>query len=386
MDILAERDFIIKHGLKQKIEELALRRIGPQPKLWVAIDEAQKCPALFEQIKVIYDTHKDNDAIKFILTGSAYLNLQQLSTESLAGRVELFQLQEFNLVETVRYLADISLPKVSFLDCILQNNVAAISRVHDEMAPYRVKLLDGLAQQLVWGGLPEVLKLSDENHRLKYLSAYLQTYLEKDITPIHAINDLQLYRHLLDIVAEQTGSVRQDKNILDALSCARETLKKYRGYLSATLIYHEIYPYIQNTLKRLVKSPKGYLLNNGMISYLTGLRELETLTKTGIIGHRFENWMLKELLVACARCYERTNIYYWRTSSGIEVDFILEKKPDIYPIEITYSEKINQKKLKNMKTFLQTEPKAKVGIFIYLGKFKYDPGNNIYFIPAWMVS
>src|SRR5262249_46749797 len=149
------------------------------------------------------------------------------------------------------------------------------------------------------------------------------------------------------ISAEQTGSIRQDKEIVEALGCSRDTLKKYRGFLLATLMYKEVYPFIGRSLKRLVKSPKGYLLNNGLISYLTGIDELSILQKTGLIGHRFENWLLKELQIWLDRDPKRSEIYYWRTSGGIEVDFIVVKKPHIFPFEVTYSKQVQYKKVKN---------------------------------------
>src|SRR3972149_559170 len=99
MDVLSQRTRVAAEELELMIETAALQKIGGQKKLWVFIDEAQKCPGLFDQVKIIYDTHKGRDHIKFILTGSAHLNLHQLTAESLAGRVELLHLREFNLKE-----------------------------------------------------------------------------------------------------------------------------------------------------------------------------------------------------------------------------------------------------------------------------------------------
>jgi len=135
----------------------------------------------------------------------------------------------------------------------------------------------------------------------------------------------------------------------------------------------------------LVKTPKGYLINNGLISYLQGIHDDELLRKTGHMGHRLENWFLTELMTWLSKTPDHHDIYYWRTSAGAEVDFIVKKGAAIYPFEITLSSHIESKKVQNLLRFREYEPKAKFCFYIYMGEFKYDSMNNIIFIPAWMV-
>ncbi len=385
MDHLDLRQEINAGKLREIIETKAYKKIGGDEKIWVVIDEAQKCPALFDQIKILYDEFKDQNKIKFILTGSGHLSLHQFGAESLAGRIQLLNLREFNLFEHALLKEQIALPSQSIFELIYNN--ASEKQINDyinQLSPLRVLLQDALEEQLLWGGLPDVLKKSEKSERIEYLRDYLQTYLEKDIRAIKTISDLELYRNLMDVIAEQTGSVRDDDKIKHALGCARDTLKKYRGYLSSTLLYQEIYPYIGSTLKRIVKSPKGYLFDNGLISYLTGIDDVNILKKTGGIGHRFENWFLKELKVSLDREIKRNKIYYWRTTSGVEIDFIVEIKPDIFPFEITCSAQIDKKKLRNLKSFLKNEKKAKMGYYIYMGEYHYDEKERICFLPGWL--
>jgi len=268
MDVLGQRNRVTNEELELMIEQAALQKIGGPKKLWVFIDEAQKCPELFDQVKLIYDTHKDTDHIKFLLTGSAHLNLHQLTAESLAGRVELLNLREFNLREMAHLQhQELSLPFSDVFDVIFNTqNIDGLKDIFSHMRPFQNVLQTSLNNQLVWGGLPEVLEEPSEQYRLKYLGDYLQTYLEKDIRSIDAIGDLHLYQNLMKICAELTGSVRDDKKIMDALHCSRNTLLKYRDYLLATLQYVELFPYITSSVKRLVKSPKGYMINNGLVS------------------------------------------------------------------------------------------------------------------------
>ncbi len=383
MDILEQRIRASTSQLSIMIAEQAKQHLGEGEKIWVVIDEAQKCPEIFDQIKVLYDRYKDQNKIKFIISGSAVLSLHQLSAESLAGRIELHHFYEFNLREAA-LLHEPSIPTISILDNLTQ--IEAVENAIHQLIIHRPLLEKELGGQLVWGAFPETLSMQTDEQKLIYLNNYLQTYLEKDVRAIETITDIHLYKNLLDILAEQTGSLHDDQRMVHALGCTRDTLKKYRGYVEATLLYTDVYPYIGSTLKRLVKSPKSYLLSNGLVSILTGILDIQILQKTGLVGHRLENWFLKELNVWIARSPVRHQINFWRTSSGAEVDFVVVKKPFIFPFEVTYSTDIDRKKMANLETFLREEPKAQWGYYIYRGDFRIDHEKRIIFIPCWAVG
>jgi predicted AAA+ superfamily ATPase len=385
MDDMIQRSRVENQELKDLIVEGSKQGIGEGNKIWVVIDEAQKCPLVFDQVKILYDAYKDQNTIKFILTGSAVLSLHQLSAESLAGRIELLHLQEFTLLEGTLH-ANPEILKLSVLDQIGKGDPYAIEAIIHKLKPFKPELEAELHEQLIWGGLPEIKNCRDDNEKIIYLNNYIQTYLEKDVRAIETINNLPLYRNLMSIIAEQTGSIRNEKSIVDALGCTRDTLKKYRGFLEATLLYQDLYPFIGNALNRIIKSPKGYLRNNGLISVLTGLYQSKALTSSGKIGHRFENWFLNELSVWLARDPMRSEIYFWRRESGNEVDFIVEKKPYIYPFEVTYGNSPEIKKLRNLTKFLSEEPKADWGYYLYRGDFAIDEKSKICFIPAWAIG
>lgn len=386
MDQMDQRIRIQNQQLKELISEFAKQRIGFENKIWVVIDEAQKCPELFDQIKLLYDEYKDKDKIKFILTGSAVLSLHQLSSESLAGRIELNYLNEFTLRES-SLLHEPMMPIHSLFDILSADpDIAQISELIANIKPFKPVLNQHLLLHLVWGGFPELLAITSDDEKIIYLKNYLQTYLEKDVRAIESITDLNLYRNMMDVLATQTGSVRDDQRIVQALGCSRDTLKKYRGYMEATLLYQNIYPHIDSSLSRLVKSPKGYLIDNGLISILTGIAELSILQKTGLVGHRLENWFLNELNTWIARIALPCSIEYWRTSSGTEVDFIVNKKSIVFPFEITISSQIEKKKIRSLTRFLGEEPKATWGYYIYSGDFLVDEQNKIIFIPAWAIA
>ncbi len=387
MDERKQRLRIANGELILMIEESSLQKVGDHEMLWVVVDEAQKCPELFDQVKILYDRFKEKRKIKFILTGSAHLNLHQLAAETLAGRVDLLKLREFNLREITRLLnKEVSIEYKSAFHLIFNsNNSDLLEELHSSTRPFQKILSNALDQQLVWGGLPEVIEAESEKGRLKYLGNYLQTYLEKDIREIPSISDLTLYENLMKVMAEQTGSVRDDQKVINTLNCSRITVQKYQGYLTATWQFVEIEPYIGNTLKRLVKSPKGYLRNNGLVSYFTGINNLAILNQTGLIGHRFENWFLNELNSYMDSLSEYHKINFWRTHSGQEVDFVVQIGQKIVPFEVTYSTQTLPKKIRNLVAFLKDEPKATYAVYLYRGPLKFDKENRIIFLPAWMI-
>jgi len=387
MDERKQRQRIANDELLPMIEESSLQNVGDREKLWIVIDEAQKCPELFDQVKLLYDEFKGKDKIKFILTGSAHLNLHMLAAETLAGRVDLLRLREFNLREIARLLNKelLFIEGTAFYLIFNSQDIDSLQRHYSILRPYQKVLTEALEQQLVWGGLPEVLEIESKKGRLKYLSNYLQTYLEKDIREISSISDLTLYEHLMKVMAEQTGSIREDQKVINALNCSRNTMQKYQGYLSATWQYVEIEPFITNTLKRLVKSPKVYLRNNGLISYFTGIKDFSILNQTGLIGHRFENWFLNELSSFIDPVGDFHKVYFWRTHSGQEVDFIVQIGEKIIPFEVTYSLQVIPKKVRKIKAFLEDNPKASFAVYLYRGPLRFEKTDKILFLPAWMV-
>lgn len=386
LDELELRLKVVASGLKKMIQEGIKRELKTNEVVYVYIDEAQKCPEIFDQIKLLYDEYKDQNAIKIIITGSGFLSLHRLAAESLAGRVELFYLREFGLREGCLLTEQLEFPPHSIFDFIYPKFNVDIEKYINSLAPLRQVILAEIQRQIIWGGLPELILTRETKDKEKYLANYLQTYLEKDVRAIATISDLELYRHLMMILAEQTGSTRNDDKITSSLGCSRDTLKKYRGYLLATLMYKEVYPFIGSPLKRVVKSPKGYIFSNALVSYLTGIYAYNVLEKSGLIGHRLENLVLKELQIFLDREFKQTGIYFWRTSGGMEVDFVAEITPSIFPFEITYSTKIQNNKVKNLLNFLATEPRAKIGYYLYFGDYRFDSNLNICFLPLWALG
>lgn len=217
----------VKAGeLRLLIEEKAKQKFSNKLKIWVVIEDIQKCPQAYGQIQVLYDSYKDQNIIKFILTAANLSLQQQGSSETLAGRIEVFSLDEFNLQETLACTMQTQLLRESIFEVACDDfNFYKLEHRIENFKPQQLSLLNALDTLLVWGGLPKVILSNDKAERINNLANYLQSYIEKDIRPIRTISDINLYHKLLEITAENTGLLREDSKILETLSCSRDTLK-----------------------------------------------------------------------------------------------------------------------------------------------------------------
>ncbi|MCC6272722.1 MAG: ATP-binding protein [Deltaproteobacteria bacterium] len=384
MDLLEMQLAVGLGNLVPVIENRLGKKLGDLPqKFWLVIDEAQKSPALFDQVKILYDRFKDTGKFKCILTGSGSLSLLHHSSESLGGRVFSYELMPFVLEEAFRLRhgeQEIARP---FSQLVQNLDLSQIEALVLSLQPKQGLLRECLQEQLIWGGFPEVLKSADTEERKTYLANYRQTYLEKDVRSLDQVGDLSAFNRLLELIAFQTGNLRQDKRLYDALGISPQTLAKYLGILEATFLYYELPPYIHTPFKRLYKAAKSYLGDNGLLSYLRGIYGIDLLEGSDAIGAWFENWVLSCLKALMTTRYSDAKFYFWKTSGNVEVDVILEFENQILPIEIKYTQRPDTKKAKHLKRFLSEEGRAKFGVMIYNGPLQYDKRDRILYFPVW---
>lgn len=389
-DEFSTRQEVIKNGIESLINS-HLFQIGAKPKdkIVIFIDEVQKEPLVFDQIKLIYDKQKQNknQRFKFILTGSASLTIHKEITESLAGRVEILRVNSFSLTEAARLnnitknnktlgLNKIFNPKISFENLLKEKSSWNIPLSLNQ----DIKSL--INNVIEYGSLPEALELSTIESKQRYLINYRDTYLEKDIRVGLNIGDLKKYSALLTLLASQCGSLVVKKDLKEKTGIAYNTLDRYLSILNSTYILHELEPYIFSASRRLVKSSKVYFFDNGIIALLTGFLNMNQLLSTGIIGTRFENLIINELIKKITPYYPICNYYFWRTSGGNEIDLIIDFKEKVIPCEIKWTENIRQIKTSSILKFLKDYKKAKYGIIIYNGNFYIDETSKIIYLPV----
>lgn len=353
----------------------------PKPYTVIA-DEAQKAPGVFELIKILYDERPG--AFRFFISGSSALELYGRSTETLAGRLRYLHLFPFSLREMMT-ARNILPPDRSFLLDLISGSATPeeVNRIEISFrseSDYIKRIIDAA---LIWGGMPAVFLKPDVDAKRIYLQSYKETYLERDVRSIPGIKDFQRYSNMLDLLADYDGGLIQLKELSKALGLSHQTMKKYLSVLSATYLHQLLRPFIKSTKRRIVKAPKSYFADLGILSYLKKLYDLDSLKKTGAIGARFESWVLSEINKTTYNHGSDIKVFYWRTSGGVEVDFVCSGK-HIVPIEVKYTENISPRTISAIGSFRKNFD-CPYGVIIYNGPYTYVERYKIFCIPAWLL-
>lgn len=352
-------------------------------KLYIFIDEVQKFPPFFERLKLYHDTYRSK--FSFFISGSSSLELSARSAETLAGRVDYTKVEPFSLKEIVRSKFPNIRPLSFFKSIVTGDYTEEIAMSYQAtFLPYLTEIREFYETAMVWGWLPEVHLAQDNEARLNFLGNYRATYLEKDITGFAQIGSAEEYSRVLDIVISQLS------NILDITRISRETglsintVRKYINILVQTFVLKKISPYTGSIRKRLVRRPKIYLFDNGPYTFLTQLENLEQLRSIGKIGALFENYCLNEINKSILSLPASPDIHFWRTSTGLEVDFVAEHKGYLMPIEVKYKKTIDEQDLKSFYKFREIfKDRIKKAVVIYNGDFKEQ--DEIIYLPVWMI-
>lgn len=287
-----------------------LRHYGKQG---VIIDEAQKVPELFSYLQQIVDETKKMG--NFIITGSQNFLLMEKVTQSLAGRVAINNLLPFSLTEL----------------------------------PQNLTLRNDLDQLLYSGMYPAIYdrEILPEN----YYPSYLQTYLERDVRSLKNIADLNLFQRFLQLCAGRTGQLINLTNIGNELGIDGKTVRSWLTVLEASFIIFFLQPYFNNFKKRIVKHPKLYFYDTGLICSLLGLTSSTQLTNHHLRGALFENFIIAEYLKMKRHQGARPNIYFWQDNSGNEVDMLIDDGGRLSAVEIKSGSTIHQNFFKNLIKF-----------------------------------
>jgi uncharacterized protein len=248
------------------------------------IDEIQHVPELFSYIQGITDENSKTG--QFIITGSQNFLLMERVTQSLAGRTAIINLLPFSLEELD---AESLLPK-TFEEYIFK------------------------------GTYPRVFQKDIDPP--EFYPSYIQTYLEKDVRQISNITDLTLFRSFLEIAAGRTGQVINYTSISNELGVDQKTVKNWFSILESGYIIFRIRPYMKNYNKRLIKSPKMYFYDSGLVCSLLGINRPEDIARHFLKGALFENLVFSELMKNIYNTFRQPRFYFWRDNTGHEIDCI----------------------------------------------------------------
>jgi len=279
----------------------------------VILDEVQRAPDLFSYIQVIVDEYQDARG-RFILTGSQNFLLLQSISQSLAGRCAVLHLLPFSLAE------------------LLKREPISVNTIGQSVLKKAVEPKKGLNETLFTGFYP---RIHDKNLTPnEWLANYYQTYLERDVRNILNIGDLETFSRFIRLCAGRSGQLISLSAVASDSGISHTTAKRWLSVLEASFIIALLRPHHENFGKRLIKSPKLYFLDSGLLCYLLQIQSPKELNHRAERGAIFESFVFSELYKNFANRGLQPSLYYWRDSAGHEVDMIVDLGIPRIPIEI----------------------------------------------------
>jgi len=275
----------------------------------VIFDEIQRVPALLSYMQTIVDEDRING--QFILTGSQQFELMEKVSQSLAGRTAILRLLPFSYKEI--------------------------------RGKYEKKTL---SQILYTGMYPRIY---DQNlNPTEAMSNYFSTYIERDVRQIINIKDIRLFETFLKILAGRSGQLLNTNNIATECGISHNTVKSWIAVLEASFIIFILPPYYKNINKRLIKMPKMYFYDTGLLCYLLSIYKDNHLESHPLKGSIFETYVISEMLKNYWNNSQPTPFYFYRDHQGNEVDLLIEEANNLQLLEIKSSQTLNDSFYKGM--------------------------------------
>nr|WP_157019623.1 ATP-binding protein [Muribacter muris] len=279
------------------------------------LDEVQYVPELFSSLKLAIDRQKTSGL--FLLSGSQAFELMQNVAESLAGRIAVLKLQGFSLREI--HQLDFYLPFVPTSDYI-----SAREKV--------LKPIENLWKIIHQGYMPRLYEQAT-NWEIYYAS-YVSTYIERDVRSLANISSITDFTRFMVAIAARSGELLNYSNVAQEVGVSVDTIKRWTTILETSGIIYLLKPYSNNHLKRAIKTPKIYMLDTGLMAWLTKWLTPETIQQGAKNGQFFETFIVSEIIKSFYNNGIEPPIYFYRDTNQKEIDLLIEHQRTLYPIEI----------------------------------------------------
>lgn len=329
------RNYVSLDDLSER--ELAIN----EPKLFLEthktpliIDEIQYAPELLSYIKLIVD--KSDKKGQYWLTGSQQFHLMKNVSESLAGRVGILDLMGLSLAE----LSQTPNNEPFFPD---------LEYIEKRRENHKNYSTSDIFKIIYNGSFPALNNQDEFQDRNAFYSAYIRTYIERDIRDLSSISNEMKFLNFIRVVAARTGQVLKYSELANAVDISEPTAKTWLSVLISSNIVYLLEPYYRNITKRMTKMPKIYFLDTGLCSYLTGWSSPEVIEKGAMNGAFFETFVVSEILKSYRHNGERPLIYWYRDTQQKEIDLLIERDGKLHPIEIKLTSNPNKSMLKHFK-------------------------------------
>lgn len=295
----------------------------------VIFDEVQRVPALFSYIQTIVDD--SNIMGQFILSGSQNFHLMENITQSLAGRVAMFKLFPFDI-----------------------NELAAEGLLNDD---YLQNMLRGFYPAIFDRDIPPKI----------FYSNYIQTYVQRDVSELIAVKDMRLFQNFIALCATRAGQLLNLNSLANECGISQPTAKSWLSALESSYIVFQLNPYYKNFSKRIVKTPKLFFYDTGLLLHLLKISNTEQLLTHPVKGNLFENLVVSEMVKQMYHANNPQDIYFWRDSAGHEVDLLIDLGTKIKAVEIKASLTIMPEMFKTLEWFENTSQLPNLSKYLVYG-------------------
>lgn len=334
----------------------------------ILIDEVQYAPELFVYIKIHVDKyHNEGD---FWLTGSQVFKLMSGIQESLAGRVAVLSLTSLSQAEICGGEMQPFTLDIEKLSARRKERTAADTGV--------------IFDRIFRGSMPAIVSEKNSNSQIFY-SSYLTTYIERDVRELSDAIDSLKFLHFITAVAARCGQILNIAEIARDADINQKQAKSWLGVLETLGLIFYLHPYSNTMLKRLVKTPKLYFYDTGLVCYLTKWSSAETLQSGAMNGAILENYVVAEIRKTYLNCGKDPYMYYYRDKDAREIDIILEHDGVLNPIEIKKSANPGSELIKVFKLLDKSSAKRSKGAVVCMKPELSAIDRENYIIPVWMI-
>jgi|JI9StandDraft_2_1071091.scaffolds.fasta_scaffold22281_2 predicted AAA+ superfamily ATPase len=305
-------------------------------------DEIQRVPHIFRYLQELLDSNRGRG--QFILTGSNNFLLQENISQSLAGRVGFLTLLPFSYAELTR---------------------AGISK-------------QDVNAHILTGGYPEIWneKLNPDN----WLKSYIQSYVQRDVRLLRNILNLGAFMRFIQLCANYSGQIMNRDALAKQAGVDTKTVLSWLGLLESSFIIFLIQPWHNNLNKRIIKSPKLYFYDTGLLCSLLGIKSSSALQSSAAYGSIFENWIMSEIKKNKCNSGENGGMHYFRDSANNEIDLVLEKDGESIGIEIKSAKKVSSQMLRGLH-YWQKYQSQSPAILIHGGKTNEITDSGLSLLP-----
>lgn len=333
----------------------------------VVMDEVQRAPELFLDIKAAVD--RERTPGRFLLTGSANVLLLPTLADSLSGRMEILSLWPLSCAEIAGEAG------FNRADWLFDGDLSALA-----IAPCERETLVGTILQ---GGYPEAVARSTARRRAAWIDGYLQTILQRDVRDLANLEQLTELPNLLQLLATRSATLLNFAELSRASGISQTTLKRYFSLLETLFLIVRVPAWARNPGKRLVKAPKVFLPDCGLLAWLRDFSSDKLLGLQGLPGSLVETFVAGELLKHLAFSARGLSLYHYRTQTDVEVDFVLEDRlGQLTGIEVKASASVDGTDFKGLRHLQETEAQTfRRGIVLYAGREVIGFSDKLFAVP-----